>query len=385
MNSEFITECKQSDSIDKMNLLIIEKLKKYSPVVEDMPNDANNKLVTFFYHGINLESVSIYSPLVGIFPKIMARLNNSDYFYYSLTVPANIRVTYAFTVNDQANYDDIQTKEQINATFIKMWAELIPDPNNPEQIILKTGDPRVVISISILEMPFAPTREWSNKNNSAPNGNLVKSEIDSSLLKSKRNYWTYLPASYSENIIYPVLIVFDGQFYCESGTSLPTILDNLIYANKIPPVIAVFIDSIGFDKRQKDLRGDTFLDFLINEFLPEIGSKYSISHRYQDRILMGASLGGFFSLYASLKRPDLFGKVLSQSDGDSIILSLINKTQTPLKLYLDIGSIENPEGIKRISELLSSAGHEVIFRTIPGAHDIVSWETAIPGALIELL
>jgi len=385
MKSNFISACENLSSADKMNLFIMQELINNCPIVEKIPHDNDHQLVTFIYHGIDMESVSLYSPLIGIFPIKMFRLGSSNYFYYSLVVPVNIRATYAFTINDLTDYDNIKSNELINVAFIKMWTKLIPDQNNPNKIILKTGKPRVTINISILEMPFAPLQKWSKKRNEVKNGDLIKSEISSSLLASKRDYRVYLPPSYTANNIYPLLMVFDGQFYYESGISLPTILDNLIYEKKIPSIIAVLIDSIGFDIRKRDFRSEEFFGFITDELLPDVQSHYSISRDYRDKILMGASLSGFFALYASLKRPDLFGTVLSQSDGDDIILSLINKTQTPLKIYLDIGSIENYESIKKISELLSSAGHDVIFRIIPGAHDLVSWETAIPDALIELL
>jgi enterochelin esterase-like enzyme len=167
-----------------------------------------------------------------------------------------------------------------------------------------------------------------------------------------------------------LLIVFDGQFYHESGISLPTIVDNLIDKQKIPPMIVVFIDSISFLERSTDLKcSERFLEFMTSELLPLLNSIYSISTNPMDKILMGASLGGLFSLYASLMRPDLFGKVLSQSDGDNIISELIKKNKVyPRKVYLDIGSLENAASIQKTRDLLLSVGHEVCYQVFSGAH-----------------
>lgn len=221
----------------------------------------------------------------------------------------------------------------------------------------------------------------------ASNGQLTKFSINSDILQSQRDYWIYLPPSYDKNTHHSLLIVFDGQFYYESGIPLPTIIDNLINEQKIPSIIVVFIDSIGFYERMIDLKcSEIFLQFITLELLPEINSKYSISNNRLDKTLMGASLGGLFSLYASLKHPNLFGKVLSQSDGDNIISQLIQSDQAyPLKIYLNIGSLENAATIQKTRDLLLSAGHEVIYEVIPGSHDLVCWETAIPNALIQLL
>jgi enterochelin esterase family protein len=267
-----------------------------------------------------------------------------------------------------------------------MWSALIPDSYNPNKIILKTGKPRVQITTSILEMSFAPSQYWSQKKLTVPNGQLTKFSIDSDILQSQRDYWIYLPTSYDKNVCHPLLIVFDGQFYYESGIPLPTIIDKLIDEKKIPPIIVVFIDSIGFYERMIDLKcSQLFLHFITLELLPEINSKYSISNNRLDKALMGASLGGLFSLYASLKHPDLFGKVLSQSDGDNSISQLIQGDQAyPLKIYLDIGSLENASTIQKTRDLLLSVGHEVIYEVIPGSHDLICWETAIPNALILL-
>ena len=293
-------------------------------------------------------------PLLGGrgFPTKMARLSDTSYFYYTLTVPDNIRVSYAYLPNDLNNYDDVKNNEQSLQIFFKMWAALISDPFNSNRITLKTGNQRVQISISILEMPLAPSQYWSQQRSSVPRGQLTKYTVDSTILKSKRDYWIYLPPAYNKTTHYPLLMVFDGQFYYESGISLPTIVDNLIYEQKIPPIIIVLIDSIGFHERSTDLRcSESFLQFATNELLPEINTKYSVSHEPLDTILMGASLGGLFSLYASLVRPDLFGKVLSQSDGDDIIAELIQVSSVyPRKIYLDIGSLENDERIQKLDK-----------------------------------
>lgn len=390
IKSKFITLCEKSILTNKLDTLIKEELTKQCPIIEDIPEDTHNKLVTFIYCGDqSTYTANLYSPLLGGrgFPHKMTRLGNTNFFYSTLVVPDNIRVSYAFLPNDPTNYDEAYNNEQFIQKFINMWSTLIPDSYNLKKIILKTGKPKVQITNSILEMPFAPSQYWGQKKISVPNGQVTKFSKVSDILQSQRDYWIYLPPSYDKNIHYPLLIVFDGQLYYESGIPLPTIIDNLIYEQKIPPIIVLLIDSIGFYERAIDLRcSEIFLEFITHELLPEISSKYTISNDRLDKILMGASLGGLFSLYTSLKCPDLFGKVLSQSDGDNIISELIQSDQTyPLKIYLDIGSLENGAINQGTRDLLLSVGHEVIYHVFPGFHDLICWETAIPNALIQLL
>lgn len=393
MKSKLIAAIEESETNNIVELINFE-LSKQSPIIEAIENDAQNELVTFIYCGdCNTHSVNVYSPLIGVFPHKMSRLKNTNYFYYTLVVPNNIRVSYAYLPNDSENYDEITNKEQRMQKFTHMWGKLTPDSFNRRQINLKNAidigydSPRVRITNSILEMPFAPTNYWSQKRQSIQNIVLEKFNIKSKILSSQRDYWVCLPREYDKNKKYPLLIVFDGQLYCDSGISLTTIIDNLVYENKIPPIITVFIDSIGFYQRAEDLKcSKLFLEFITHEFFADINLKYSISKNRSDHILMGASLGGLFSLYSSLQHPDLFGKVYSQSGVDKILSPIIHADSGyPLKIYLDVGSLENTVPFIEMREMLLSAGHNVLYNVFPGAHDLVCWETAIPNALIYLL
>lgn len=366
---------------------MIQKINEF-PLIEDIPEDNGNKLVTFFYEcHQDIHSIALYSPLIGNFPVKMNRRSESKYFYYSITVPNNIRVGYAFIVNDETSYDT-KDREKSLKLFSEMWPKLICDPCNPKRQILSTGEVRATITVSILEMPDATPVAWSQISDSIPKGVITKHHIDSKTLQQRRDYWVYLPYSYDKKQRYPLLLVFDGQLYHDSGISLPCILDNLIYQRKIPPVIAVLIDSIGFITRRHDLNcSERFLNFITDDLLKSIKANFSISDARSDRILMGGSLGGAFSLYAALKRSDLFGKVLSNSGGgNEEIKKLIEGNNTDkIKVYLDVGSLEDKSSIIQTRDLLSSNGHEVIYHEYPGAHDLLCWESTIPNALIRLL
>src|SRR5579864_4627374 len=114
MKSKFIEHCENVTKY-KINEFISEELANQSPIIEEIPNDAHNKLVTFIYCGDqHTHGVNLYSPLLGGrgFPTKMLRLSDTSYFYYTLTVPDNIRVSYAYLPNDLNNYDDVNNNEQ---------------------------------------------------------------------------------------------------------------------------------------------------------------------------------------------------------------------------------------------------------------------------------
>src|SRR5579871_3149657 len=130
MKSKFIEHCENVNK-DNLKKFISEELFKQCPIIEEIPNDEHNKLVTFFYCGDqHTNEVNLYSPLLGGrgFPHKMIKLSDTNYFYYSSVVPDNIRVSYAFLPNDLNNYDEVENNERAIQIFIKMWAELIPDP-----------------------------------------------------------------------------------------------------------------------------------------------------------------------------------------------------------------------------------------------------------------
>lgn len=140
MKSEFIAHCEKSISKDKLNKFTSEKLANQSPIIEAIPNDDDNKLITFIYCGDqHTNGVNLYSSLLGGrgFPSKMTRLGDSNYFYFTLVAPDNIRVSYAYLPNDPNNYDDVKNNEQSLQIFFKMWAALIPDPFNSKRITLK--------------------------------------------------------------------------------------------------------------------------------------------------------------------------------------------------------------------------------------------------------
>ena len=389
MNDDLIHLLEKKIATNELDSFLQSELGQQSPIIENNPADENNLIVTFIYQGDgDCHNANLYSSLVGNLPQPMIRLKNTNYFYYQVIVPNNIRASYAFLPNWIIHEVDRTDREKSLKLFAELWPELINDPYNPDKQILTTGEAKATINMSILEMPAAPSKIWSDQNKQTPQGSVTRHTITSKSLNSDRDYWVYLPKAYDKNTQYPLLLVFDGQLYYESGIPLPTILDNLIAENKISPVIAVLIDSVGFITRRTDLNcSETYLEFITDELLSEIHSRYLISTNRADRIVMGASLGGIFSLYAALKRSDLFGKVLSNSSGSNAIIDRLIQMNhsSKLKVYLDIGSLENPDSTKAVRDLLLANDHAVIYQEFPGAHDYACWETSIPSALMQLL
>ena len=106
-----------------------------------------------------------------------------------------------------------------------------------------------------------------------------------------------------------------------------------------------------------------FLKLLADEFLPEIDRRYRTEPG--ERMLVGNSFGGVFSVYALLTRPDIFRRYLIVSPSlwydNKMIFGvaqryIANHRELPAKVFWCVGSEENtppPEGSAMVDDLKS--------------------------------
>lgn len=144
-----------------------------------------------------------------------------------------------------------------------------------------------------------------------------------------RNYDIYLllPANYAQNTDkrYSVLYVLDGQW---DFKLLASVQGGLLYDKFAPEMIIVGITYSGANPNYDILRAfdlttvvvpgnpgsggaPKFLAFLGNELLPFIDTNYRTDPT--NRVLLGNSLGGLFTLYTLFTRPGLFRGYVASS------------------------------------------------------------------------
>jgi predicted alpha/beta superfamily hydrolase len=158
----------------------------------------------------------------------------------------------------------------------------------------------------------------------------------------------------------PVLVV--GIAY---DTQVPSIQSELRARDFTPTVDA------GFDAMTQALpgapeptlpedrrlgRAAPFLDFLIEEVIPFIEEEYEVADG--GSVLFGSSLGGLFTLYAMMERPDAFDAFISVSPalwwGDGFLLSREEELAADLDdldttLFLAVGGGEEREDIPMLA------------------------------------
>jgi iron(III)-enterobactin esterase len=132
-----------------------------------------------------------------------------------------------------------------------------------------------------------------------------------------RRVTVYIPSQYVAGTSAPFLVSQDSM----GAGILPTILDNMIADKRLPPLVAIMIDSGGGDAQgsQRGLEYDTvsgkYAEFIETEVLPRISKDYGVTFTKDPnaRMTMGGSSGGAAAFSMAWFRPDLYRRVLTYS------------------------------------------------------------------------
>jgi enterochelin esterase family protein len=181
------------------------------------------------------------------------------------------------------------------------------DPLNPESIVSGTGHGPA----SVLSMP-AHKRPRELADAGSPKGTVIN--VDEAWATPK--IAVYLPPGYDPAVRYPVLYTADGAAWAEL-IHLPLILDNLVAAGEIRPIIAVMIDAAE-DRGAWYLYNPAYLQYL-ERVVRYVDGRFATMQAPAFRAHAGTSAGARAALYAGLERPELFGKIalLSPALGDT--------------------------------------------------------------------
>ena len=134
-----------------------------------------------------------------------------------------------------------------------------------------------------------------------------RESIQSKILSERREILVSVPRQTKPNM--PLLIVLDGEW---TFSNVAVVVNHLTGNGRLPPMIVAGVVNTN---RGRDLTpsfegpefaagpSDKFLAFLADELIPQLTSEYSLGKYH---ILAGHSNAGMFSLYAFIRRPDVF-------------------------------------------------------------------------------
>ncbi|HEU4948289.1 MAG TPA: alpha/beta hydrolase-fold protein [Kribbella sp.] len=362
-----------------------------TPLVEHLSDDT--ALVTFLWRGHARTTSAAWGVDVNL-----GRFPGTDLWYGSQELPTDLRTVY-YLCHDGT--DAIPTD---------------PDGEGPSHIDVHNAHPFHFPRdpddptdrdhwTSLLELPAAPQEPWTSPRPGVPRGTMTEEDLVSAALGEARRVLVYLPAGAPTDGL-PSLVIFDG-FLSRAVLRIPTTLDNLIAAGKIPPVVALFVNSPDGDRREDELRpARPILDFTTRELMPWARHRWRLSEDRNDCVIAGASRGGLAAAFIALRAPDMFGKVISQSgsfwwpspqegEPEWLIREYAKEPRVPLHFYLEVGTRESMPGPggapsqvlvnRKMRDTLRDRGYTVEYAEYTGGHDYVNWRRTFADAVIAVL
>ena len=249
------------------------------------------------------------------------------------------------------------------------------------------------------------------KHTATENVKIISEKFEIPQLKTTRRIWIYLPKDYeTSHKKHEVMYLQDAQNLFDDATSYAGEWQvdetlNKIFEKTGKSLIVVGIDN-GGEKRIEELspyknakygggNGDNYVKFIVENLKPYIDKNYRTKPQRKFTSIGGSSLGSLISVYAAVKYPETFGKVLAFSsafwfnaeDLNAFILSSkVNLKHQ--KYYFVQGKHEDEdmeEQTNRVIENLKSKNvkSKNIFLKIDedGKHNEMYWRREFEGAV----
>lgn len=183
---------------------------------------------------------------------------------------------------------------------------------------------------STIEPPFVPAPETVVDDN-VPHGTITSftmSSTNSAIYPLDvatgepfdRSVDVYVPQQYAPGSAAPFMVVQDGISFYES--TMVGVLDNMIAAGELPPMIAIFVEPgpnedtpLGQRSFEYDSVSSSYVDFVETELLPAVASNAGVvlTSDPDGRAAMGGSSGGAAAFTMGWFRPDLYHRILTYS------------------------------------------------------------------------
>lgn len=186
---------------------------------------------------------------------------------------------------------------------------------------------------------------------------------------TQHTYWVYVPAQYDPSQPAALMIFNDGQAFKQEPGDVQAhrVLDHLIYRREIPVMLGVFInpgrrpdqpeptprnwgDRDTNRPEEYNALNDKYPRVIVDELLPALRKKYSISDDPEMHGIGGSSSGGIAAFTVAWHRPDHFRKVFSfvgsfvnlgNRGGHTYPDIVLKNEKKPLRVFLQDGRNDN--------------------------------------------
>jgi enterochelin esterase family protein len=267
----------------------------------------------------------------------------------------------------------------------------LTDPNNPN---IK---PNLISPQNTVHVSGETPALWEVAE--VPHGVIHHHFYKSKVVGDQRDYFVYTPPGFDPKAKtkYPVFYLLHGYSDRADGWTAVgqanVILDNLIAAGKVKPMIVVMPLGYGAPQmiqykwnawQHPELRQENFDKFqqaLLTEVMPQVEAAYPVSTKREDRAIAGLSMGGSESLLTGLNNIDKFAYVGAFSAGGLAegyakqFPSLDAKSGAQLKtLWIACGTSDDLiEPNRKLKAWLKSQNVPFTDIETPGAHTWMVW------------
>jgi len=375
-----------------------EVTQRSTPLVEDAdvqpPLAPGERLVTFLWRGAQHNVKLLGGPSND--HDALHRLGQTDIWFRSYRVPDSTRLAYRLA----PDVPDFDGTAQARRRAILATAQT--DPLNPRTLPDKPLDR--FNAESLLELPGATADGWSQTNPVVPKGELAAHRLASTHLGNERDIHLYRSHGYRAGAAgQGLLVLFDADRYL-GPVPVPTILDNLVHAGRLPPMAAVFVANPTAQTRSVELPPNLRMSaFMAQELMPWLRSQ-GVEAEARRTVVAGASYGGLAAAWVAFQHPEWFGKVYSQSgsfwwspvdrneEPEWLTRQLALNPRVPVDFWLEAGRFETGRqspGIldsnRHLRDVLQAKGYQVQHREHASGHDNAHWKASFGQGLADLM
>ena len=261
--------------------------------------------------------------------------------------------------------------------------ETRPDPKNPRTVRTFAG-PR-----SEVRMPFWTVSPEIDGTAEVAEGRVLQEAFDSRALKAPRRVWTYLPAGYdASQMLYPTVYFLDGANYAD-WMQVPSVLDQLIAAKSIPPIIAVFIEPVS--RQEEYSRNPAWRTFVARELVAATDKRFRTFAAPDHRVIFGSSLGAYGAVDLAVENPDVFGLCAAIAPPAQASTLLTNQSQGTRAIqgvrFFVLGAVYDTDvkGARTLRAALEDESADVHYVEVPEGHAAETFRGRIDDALKQLI
>lgn len=374
-----------------------------TPLVERLDGDPGHAAVTFLWRGTTGTRAVLALPNQVLDPddlagNLMSRVPGTDVWHWTIRMRADWRATYVLCVDEGEGGAAAPSGPKGQAYLRGLRRHPRRDPLNRTVFPTRWGtEPLSVVALPAAPAPLGARRDGPGQ----PVGEVSVHTMRSAHLRNWRRVWAYAPSGYEDLAGLPVVVLLDGDVW-QQHLDVSALLDGLVAAGALPPLVALMPDALDSDTRRRELTCDErFVAFLTRELLPWAARRWPVSGDPARTVVAGQGLGGLAAAYAALRRPERFGNVLAQSGAfwwpsghraealpeEWLTGRVASLARRPVRFHLSAGLQEwgLTAAVRRLRDALLAQGYEVAHHEYNGGHDYLCWREELAHGLASLL